>query len=55
MERDTGAVVSRLGALDVAGWGFEKGPGTEDRDGGLWKREDEVDLVTGDEYRLLWL
>jgi len=23
--------------LDVAGYGFEKGPGTEDRDGGLWE------------------
>ena len=40
MERDTGAVVSRLGALDVAGWGFEKGPGTEDRDGGLWEGDE---------------
>ena len=33
-------MVSRLVALDVAGCGFEKGPGTEDRDGGLWKGEE---------------
>lgn len=37
MARDTGAVVSCLGALGVAGCGFEKGPETEDRDDGLWK------------------
>jgi len=61
MERDTGAVVSRLGALGVAGCGFEKGPGTEDRDGGLWKvgrGRIEGRLVMGKEYRLLgerWL
>jgi len=40
MKRDTGAVVSRLGALGVAGCGFEMAPGTEDRDGGLWEGEE---------------
>jgi hypothetical protein len=35
--RSTGAVVSRLGALNVADLSAEADPGTKDQDAGKWK------------------